>query len=166
MRNIIVIAVVTLLATNASSVAASDGELSIEAVTPLLEIDPMPPGPRIIRLPDIAFTLRVTALCGDDMQTRSVSISISDTRRTLTAELFAESPTTEQSISVPRRQLAPLTVDNFCVSDDSGGDERLHIADALSAQLALHCAGEQRESVIYEAVPLAVEFRCRLPGDD
>lgn len=167
MHRIIVPAAIALLTATASSAAADGGELSVEVDAPVVEIDSRPPGPRTVRLPDITFTMRVTALCSDDMRTKFVSVSIADTRRTLSAELFGESTTSEQSISIPQRQLAPLTIDNFCLGNDGEHRaEHLYIADALSAQLALHCAGEQREAVLYKAAPLAVELRCHRPAID
>jgi hypothetical protein len=100
------------------------------------------------------------------MHTESVSISVTDTRRTLGPDLFMDTGATEQRISIPQAQLAPLTIENFCLGDGATGDApHLHVADVMSAQLSLRCGSENRQSIIYQAVPLAIALQCRLPDD-
>ena len=142
-------------------------ELTVTVEPALAEIDARPPGPRILRLPDMTFTLRIAAYCDADMRADSASVSISDTRLSLRPELLADAATTELRIKVPQQQLAPLTIENFCFTEDPASDGRdLNVADALTAQVSLHCAGENKQTVIYRATPLAVTLRCRTDDND
>jgi len=167
MRSLTICTLAASLAAGAAPIALADGQLSVVASTPEVEIAPLPPGPRIIHLPDTTFTLTITALCSDGMHAESASISIADTSLTVGAELLADTATTEQSIRVPRNQLAPLSIDNFCVSDAAKEENRdLHITDALTAQLSLVCVDAARRSISYQAAPLGMTLRCKSVADD
>jgi hypothetical protein len=142
-------------------------QLTIAVEPALAEIEPRPPGPRIIRLPQMIFALRIEMQCGAGTRAESASVSISDTRHSLAPEQLGDATGTELTISVPQKQLAPLTIENFCFSDIAMGDsEDLHIADALSAQVSLRCVGENQHSIIYRVAPLDIALRCRVRDDD
>ncbi|MDH5322846.1 MAG: hypothetical protein OEW81_10590 [Gammaproteobacteria bacterium] len=161
-----ILSALLLLTTISGWVIAAADELLVVVEPSVAEIEPRPPGPRVVRLPDMAFTMHIAAQCGAGMQAESASISISDTRHSLGPEALADSAATELVIRIPRQQLAPLTIDNFCLIDTSADDARhLNIADALSAQVSLRCAGENQHSIIYRATPLAIRLRCKT-GDD
>jgi hypothetical protein len=167
MRNVTIITAVVLLAAGASQVATADDRLVVAASTAEIDIAPLPPGPRIIHLPDTTFTLSITAYCGDNMHAESASISIADTTQTVGPELLADTATTEQSINIPHNQLAPLSIENFCFNDGSQNeDPHLYIADALTAQLSLLCVDATRRSISYQAAPLGMDLRCASVADD
>ena len=154
------------LAATPSRAEPSADQLTIEAEPALAEVDARPAGPRIIRLPNMAFTLRIDAQCGADMRAESASVSISDARYLLSAEDLSDAAGTELTIEVPHKQLAPLTIENFCFSDsEADAKEELLIADAMTAQVSLRCVSETQQSIIYSAAPLGIALRCKT-GDD
>jgi len=146
---------------------AGDDTLTLEADVPQIDIEPQAPGPRIIRLPDLSFTVRIAAHCDTAMQIESAAVSITDTRITVAPVSLADNSVSEQSINIPRDQLAPLTIENFCSVDDLANNNRqMHVADALTAFASLICVGDSQHTISYRAVPLGVALRCRLPGSD
>lgn len=167
MRTLSLSALLLPLAIIDGCASAVADELTVTVEPALAEIDPRPPGPGILRLPDMTFTLHITARCDADMQAESASVSISDTHLSQRPEPLADAATTELRIKVPQQQLAPLTIENFCFSEASASDSRdLNVADALTAQVSLHCAGENKQTIIYRATPLAVTLRCKIGDND
>ena len=70
----------------------------------------------------------------------------------------------ERSIRVPKKQLGPIAVNDFCIAGgDASSGQALNLRDALSAQLSLHCSGENQESMTYETVALEVALQCDVP---
>jgi hypothetical protein len=166
MPKLILSAALILLTATDSWADPATSQLTIAVEPALAEIDPRPPGPRTIQLPQMTFALRIDALCGAGMRAASASVSISDTRRSLGPEQLGDLTGTELTIRVPQKQLAPLTIENFCFSDIAVGEnDDLYIADALSAQVSLRCVGENQHSIIYRVAPLDIALRCRIRDD-
>lgn len=146
---------------------ATADELMLTVEPSLAEVGPQPPGTRFVQLPDMAFTMQIATKCDANMQAESVSIGISDTRLTLGPEALADTAATGLSIVIPRQQLAPLTIENFCFNDSPASDTQdLNIVGALTAQASLRCVGENRQSIIHRVAPLAVTLRCKTGDDD
>lgn len=155
------------LAIAGGSANAAADELTVTVEPSLAEIGPQAPGTRIVQLPDVAFTMHIAAQCDAGMQAESASISVSDTRLSLGPEALADTAAAELTIRIPRQQLAPLTIENFCFNDSSASDTQdLNIVDALTAQVSLRCVGDNRQSIIYRAAPLAVTLRCKTGDND
>lgn len=167
MRKAILLAALISLAAIGARADMTVGQLSIEVESAIAEIDPRPPGPRLVRLPDLALTMHISAQCSADMRAESATISIADTPHSLGPESLGDAAGTDLTINVPHLQLAPLTIENFCLSgaavNDSGD---LHIADALSAQVSLLCVGENQQSIVYQSVPLGIALHCKSRLDD
>lgn len=142
-------------------------DLQVQVASAVIEIEPRPPGLRVLRLPAMEFRLRINADCANDLLAESVSISVADTRENLGAEALAEAGTIEKAIRIPRKQIGPLALENFCVADDIESDAmRLEVRDALSAQLSLKCVGENRQTIVYQTVSLGVTLACMRPASD
>jgi hypothetical protein len=167
MRSVTVFTALFLLPGSHAGADTITDQLSLVVGPTTVEIDPRPPGPRLIRLPDLALTMRLSAECSADMRAESASIGISDTRYSLGPELLADTAGANLTINIPHRQLAPLTIENFCLSGATVSDNsELYIADALSAQISLLCVAENQQSIVYQAVPLGIELRCKGRLDD
>jgi hypothetical protein len=144
-----------------------DDQLQVIVASAIVEIEPRPPGMRVLRLPTMEFMLRINADCANDLLAESVSISVADTRENLGAEALAEPGTIEKAIRIPRKQMGPLALENFCVADDFDNDAtRIEVRDALSAQLSLKCVGESRQTIVYQTVALGVTLACMRPASD
>lgn len=116
---------------------------------------------RPIDLPDLTFAFRAQAFCPDEQVAESVTISIADTRITVRPD---DNGIIEKSIVVPRKQLAPVVANDFCLLDEAEQPElALQVDDAMSAQLSLRCAGENSESIRYQTTSLNVALQCEVP---
>ncbi len=114
-----------------------------------------------IQLPDLTFQVRIEASCPTALEARSISISIADTRINVQAD---DDGLIEKTIRVPKKQLGPIAVNDFCIAeDDLSSEQQLKLSDALSAQLSLRCSGENRESITYQTVALEVDLQCAVP---
>jgi hypothetical protein len=148
------------------SVFASD--LDVSASTPDVTVPTRPAGSRSIRLPSLEYTFTVAAACRADLAPAAVSLSIADTRITMSAdELGGDSPV-QVSITVPASQIAPLTIERFCVRSDTEepGDNlaTVRIAAVLSAQAALLCSNNDSNEMTYASESLDVNITCEEPA--
>lgn len=166
MRIPLFFAAISCVTTDAAFSDELAGQLRVASDFASVAIEPRPPGPRLIQLPDISFTMRIETRCNAQLQTESVSVSVADSRVSLGATELTEQGIAETTIRVPKNQLGPLTIENFCIAGDAPSEAApLQFRDALSAQVSLTCAAEGRRSIIYQAVALGVELSCESPDD-
>ena len=160
MRSLFFYTVLAVLISADSRGESADGELLLEFDAAVAKIA-LRSSDRPIQLPDLTFVVRIEASCPIALQTKSISISIADTRINVRAD---DTGVIEKSIRVPKKQLGPIAVNDFCIAgeDDSSAQE-LNLRDALSAQVSLHCSGENQESMTYETVALEVALQCDVP---
>jgi hypothetical protein len=115
---------------------------------------------RPIQLPSLTFAVRIEASCPTALEKRSISISIADTRINVQPD---DSGVVEKTIRVPKKQLGPIAVNDFCIAGNDASSEELQLHDALSAQLSLHCSGDNQASMIYETIALEIALQCDAP---
>lgn len=152
-----------------TAVLASEHQarLLIRADPAIVDLDESRVGLRYVRLPALEFPLRIQPFCPPGAWIDSVSVSVADTRDTFNAGAFEEKQTLETMFRVPAQQIGPLPVEHFCTAGDSDADRPvLRIPDVLTAQASLRCVTEARQLVVYDAISLHVELRCRRPAPD
>lgn len=167
-----------LLVVAAASTAQSDsiGRLIVDAHAADAAIQPLAGDGRLILLPSLEYALTIEPQCATNMRPESISISVADTRKIVSAAEFDKVSLVEVSIAIPRRQIGPLAIDKFCRSDqsDAAAARELYVEDAFTAHLSLRCANDAARTIIYASVPLDVNLRCdmadidasALPDDD
>jgi hypothetical protein len=88
---------------------------------------------------------------------------------TLSAEELSSGPPVRLFISIPESQLAPVTVDSFCVHDADNDanekDSKVRISALLSAQVSLLCENEMMKEMTYASESLDVTVACELPAE-
>ncbi len=172
MRSIIICIAIMLLAAGTLGAEGAGSRLLFAFDAAVVEITPRPPGRHLIRLPGITFTMRMEPQCAAGLDAESVSISVADTRLNIGRELLVNPAPGQDAVianimRIPRRQIGPLAIENFCVTGEEGNaDTLLHVRDALSAQLSLRCANESRQSIIYQTVALEITLSCQVPAGD
>lgn len=147
--------IVTPLAANET------GQLRVEFDTPVASITPRTTD-RPIKLPSLTYVVRAEASCPDPQTAESVSISIADTRITVSP---GEAEAVEETIRVSNKQLGPVAVEDFCLAEsdsdaDSDTQDLLNIDGALTAHMSLRCVSENNETISYSTAPLGVTLRC------
>ena len=148
---------------------AAANDLVVSADTPEVTVSTRPVGQRFIKLPTLKYEFTVSARCDADLSPAALSLSIADTRVTLSAEELASGPPVTLFISIPESQIAPVTVESFCVddADDDATDnvKKVRISALLSAQVSLLCGNEITKEMTYVAEPLDVTVACELPAE-
>lgn len=151
-----------------TGVAHGDGEhrLTGRAQAAAVEISPLPPGRRLIALPDLEFPLSIDADCFGDAKAESLSISIADTIEThdvskLDSDLKNKF-VLETTFRIPGNQLAPVSIEHFCTTgiDSSDATQTLLVPAAAAANISLRCSQENAQSVRYAGVSLKINLIC------
>tara|TARA_B110000196_G_scaffold296840_1_gene287476 strand:- start:14 stop:577 length:564 start_codon:yes stop_codon:yes gene_type:complete len=164
---------IALIFLSASALSENTPELNIASVPAIVEIETRQ-GPReFIQLPTLRYDLEIQQECPADLKPANLSVSVADTRRTMSANELSEASALTMPLSIPRAQIAPVAIAGFCaaIGDDihgtnSRGGDILGIKDVLSLQAALLCAGDTGSQIYYASIALDVELRCKLPGPD
>jgi len=163
--------VALLLATSVllSTRPAVANDLFVSADTPEVTVSTRPASERSITLPTLNYEFTVSARCDAGLLPAALSLSIADTRVTLSAEELASEPPVSLLISIPESQIAPVTVENFCVHDADNGardnGRKVRIPALLSAQVSLLCSNEMAKEMTYASEPLDVTVVCELPAE-
>ena len=131
-----------------------------------VEITAQPAGRRLIQLPALEFSLTIEPQCESDMYVESISISVADTRATVTVAEPDQAVLTT-TLTLPRHQAAPLAVVNFCQTaadqsqSQSQSSQELLVRDAFTAHLSLRCSNDERQSIVYASQALDLVLRCK-----
>lgn len=142
--------------------------IEIIADVPAVEVEPRQPGRVMMQLPSLTFAMTVTVECETNWQPDSVSISVADTRVTLTAEQLRPSREFALELRIPSNQLSPLHVEHFCIASDhdepaTSDRNSIRISGVVSAQASLRCAADSAKSITYVTKPLDILLECAGP---
>ena len=167
MRGAFISIAIIALAVESSGEELSDNRLLVDINAASIKVSARPAGRPPIRLPGLEFTIRLEPLCSAGMVAESVSVSIADTRVHIGPQTLADQTVIETTIRIPRKQIGPLAIEDFCVAgDDSANNAVLQVRDALTAQLSLKCADDSRKSIIYKTEALATTLICETAAAD
>lgn len=142
--------------------------IEITADVPTVTVSPRRAGRTTMRLPGLTYEFSVTVDCETNWQPDSVSISVADSRASISAEELQASRELGLQLRIPSNQIAPLRVEHFCV--DGGADDvdaispnSITIPGVVSAQASLRCVSESTNSMMYVSKPLDVLLECAVP---
>jgi len=141
--------------------------LSVDVAPAIVQVRPLAQGRKLIRLPTLEFRFTIQATCALDTEVQSVSISIADTRKTISGDDILSAFDQPVVFSVPARQVSPVAVDGFCPqADDRERQAELLVRDAVTAHLSLRCTGENGADITYSSRALDVILQCPDRRDD
>lgn len=153
-----------------STVAAGDvpkSKLQLSVKPALVEIEARQSDNTIIRLPSIELELRFQAYCAAGLSAEHVTIGSADARIGISRESLDEQITVENTLSIPREQIAPLAVGDFCVAGSLADDrEELRVPDAMTVQGSLRCESAERQAIVYDTVAVEIRLSCKHPNED
>ena len=146
------------------------GELDVSVNTPTVIISTRPAGRNFMQLPGLEYQFAVDAQCPATLQPSSITISIADTRVSVSgADLSAPMPLSIP-VNVPASQIGPIAVDRFCTASPAEAsdapDPQLIIPAVLSAQISLLCADEADSEMTYASNSLDVVLDCAAAGSE
>jgi len=116
-----------------------------------------------IRLPNLRYVFQFAASCAGELAPDSISLSVADTRKTVSASDARYDSDAGIIMTVPAGQIAPLTVEGFCLeSNDSAlqKPDRVTVRGVLSAQASLLCTSEDDQEITYASQSLDVTLSC------
>lgn len=152
--------IVTLVAAcSGAALADSGARLEADASPAAVSIPPVADGRKLVRLPALEFQISVRGSCADEQRAESISVSVADTRKTVTAEELQDPPVLVIDLTIPANQVAPLPLDGFCAGEDATA-QKLQVADAMTAHLSLRCSGAEGDSITYTSRPLSIALTC------
>ena len=150
--------------------------LSVAAETPEVAVKRQAPGRRSLSLPSLDYRVSIEARCPDEWTPESLSLNIADSRISRTGDDLKQGTYQQLGITVPARQLAPLTLRDFCVIDaaDEGSasipeksvlprhtpDHSRLKMDATLAHASLRCSKDDEHRIVYVSQPLDVTLVC------
>jgi hypothetical protein len=157
----LLLALVLVLVCAQGAWSESNARLHVDAAAAIVQIEPLAVGRKLIRLPALEFELSIDAACALDSDAESLSISVADTRKTISGDGTANISGQPIRFLVPARQVSPIAVYGFC--PHAGESSELLIRDAVTTHLSLRCSGADGESITYASYGLDVLLRCATP---
>ena len=142
-------------------IVADLDRLAVEADPAVASVARLGDGRQLVRLPELVFPLRISAHCGRGGELRSISVSVADTRKTISGEELSTREPLRTSVTVSPRQIAPLALQGFCDADGAAGQSML-LATALTAQVSMRCERNDEQSILFDARPLDVRLICEV----
>jgi len=138
--------------------------LLVRAEPAVASIGLQPGGRRLIRLPELEFALHISAYCEAGRTPESISVSIADSTRTISGEDLGAgdlpaSISLDTSVRIAARQIAPLPIQGFCISEDQASRSLL-VTTALTAQFSLRCVKDDEHTIVFRARALDVVLNC------
>ena len=146
-------------------VPSARAETDIVLAAPETEIHVAPRAAhiRFVNLPAIEFALRAAYRCRGEVVT--LTMSVSDTAKTLSRDELVDQRAAEVRLIVPARQVAMADAGAFCVIGDPQSADEMQVAGFATAAASLRCNNDGSESMRYASAPLTVRLRCSRDED-
>jgi len=137
-------------------VAAPEARVPIEARSARLQL---------VNLPELEFALRAVYRCQG--KPVSMTLSVSDTAKTLGPDVLAEQRAAEVNLRVPAAQVAMVNSGRFCVAGDTESADEMAVAGFATVAVSLRCDDDGVFSMHYTSAPLNVRLVClRAPDQE
>ncbi len=151
---------------DAAGQSMEPGILSVDADTPVVEIGKRSAGRNFMRLPSLVYKFGIEARCAAGLAPKAMSLSIADTRKSVTAEDISAESITSITLRIPAPQIGPVAVNGFCIdTEESNEKESLTLSSVLSVQASLLCGNDANSWMIYASKSLDVTLLCTIPQD-
>ncbi|MGI9204121.1 MAG: hypothetical protein ACR2Q3_08930 [Woeseiaceae bacterium] len=148
----------------------ADGELHIQADTPIVNIEKRDGGRNFLQLPSLTYELEIAKKCGGDLRPAVLSLAVADTRRSFQADDISADDNLPIRFAVPAAQIGPIPVESFCANAESSeGEDRpnapesMTVPAVLSLQASLLCTSEIESRMTYASTSLDVTLECTDP---
>lgn len=158
--------ILALLATTllVAGPAEADSSVVVAAQEALVAVAPRDERLRLVNLPAIEFELRAAVRCGG--VPTSLTLSISDTFKSMDAGQLDGQRAVEASLNVPPRQLALAASRKFCITDDDSSANELLVPGFVTAHASLRCEKNGVSTMHFASAPLQLRLTCARPPPD
>lgn len=141
--------------------AAADGAVVIAAQETRVSVAPHVARLRLIDLPAIQFGLRAAIRCRGIPA--SLTLSVSDTFKSVGAESLDGQRAVETMLTVPPRQMTLAASRQFCISNDDNPVNELLVPGFITAHASLRCDEDGIPTMHYASAPLQLRLVCERP---
>ena len=144
-------------------VAADETNLVVSSSTPDVNISSRASDRFAIRLPGLQYEFQFELGCEAGYEPDSVLLSVADTRKRFAVNEMPLDSDSGISMKIPASQIAPLSIEGFCLASESGGkqrSDRVTVRGILSAQASLLCSGDEDQRLMYASRSLDVTLKC------
>lgn len=144
-------------------IAADESALVVSSSTPDVNIKTRTSDRYSIRLPALQYEFQLEIDCEAGYEPDSVLLSVADTRKRFAVNEMPSDSDSGFSLKIPASQIAPLSVEGFCLASGSGGQQetdRVTVRGILSAQVSLLCSGDDDQQLMYASQSLDVTLNC------
>ena len=142
---------------------ADEAALLVTPTTPDINVEIRAHDRYKIELPGLQYAFRIEASCASGLMPDSMLLSVADTRKRISASDIQSGSESGIMIIIPAGQIAPLTVEGFCLAssdNDQHKNHRVTVRGVLSAQASLLCSGENGQQITYASQALDVTLTC------
>ncbi len=141
--------------------AVADSSVVVAAQEARVSVVPRDARLRLINLPTIQFGLRAAIRCSG--VPTSLTLSISDTFKSMGADRLDGQRAVETTLPVPPRQLALAASRQFCVRDDDSSVNELLVPGFVTAHASLRCEKDGVSTMHFACAPLQLRLTCERP---
>lgn len=146
--------------------SAADKVLSIKAKESTAELEPRDAAQHQVRLPALDIAVVASIRCPDGSKALSLTVSVSDTQQTYGSELVGNAVSLEATFSVSAKQLAPISIPEFCIVGEPTDARGLQLPGIATAQASLRCKDENDTvSMHFGSATVPVRLYCLADGD-
>lgn len=142
---------------------ADEASLRVTPTTPAISITLREHDRLAIELPELQYEFQVEARCAPGLAPDSMMLSVADTRKRVAISDTQPASDSGISMSIPAAQIAPLSVEGFCVNArdrERSPQESVTVRGVLSAQASLVCSDEDGQQITYASQSLDVTLAC------
>ena len=143
-----------------TELAAADASLRLLANESSAQLVIRERGPQQVSLPPLEFSLLATIACPPGSDVESVTVSIADTHKRFGPNEISDEAALDVPISVPANQVAPVTVADFCVDDETGDEKSLLVPGVATAQASLRCRSQNESFLYFTSAALPLRLHC------
>ena len=144
--------------------AFADSGVVVAAHETEISVTPRNARLRLVNLPTIEFGLRAAIRCSGVPV--SLTLSISDTFKTVGADRLDGQRAVEATLTVPPRQLALAASRQFCIADDDNSVNELLVPGFVTAHASLRCDKDGVSTMVFASAPLQLRLTCERPSAD
>ena len=138
--------------------ADADTDVVVAAQETEVRVAPRAAHLRLVNLPALEFALRAAYRCRGEAI--SLTLSVSDTVKTLARDVLADQRAAEVRLAVPAPQVAMAESGRFCIAGEPDSADELRVAGFATAAASLRCSRDGADSVRYASAPLTVRLVC------
>lgn len=143
-----------------TATAAADTALMLHATEASLFLAPRNSNQTYVNLPALDIAVVAEFNCAAGVAAESITVSVADTHIRFSSEEINDATSINATLRLPADQIAPISIQDFCVTDVASEIEDLLIPGVASAQVSLRCGSEDESSIHFASIALPLRLHC------